>query len=115
MSSKIFSLSIIGRTIVFTQTSNSENFIFQSDNEHLLIAAKLLGLEVPQLQKWLCHKVLSKNHCSIEWLVSKINEHPADLGMTNDNAKFDYNVHFLQSQINRYELSMSLLLTVLEI
>ena len=31
--------------------------MFQNDDEHLLIAAKLLGLEVAQLQKWLCHKV----------------------------------------------------------
>ena len=31
---------------------------FQVEDEHLILSAELLGLEVENLRKWLCHKTL---------------------------------------------------------
>ncbi|KAL5257244.1 hypothetical protein ACHWQZ_G012247 [Mnemiopsis leidyi] len=63
--------------IEFIEERNDSCSISNND-EHLLIAAKLLGLEVPQLQKWLCHKTLKARN---ETVVMSLKQKNAFAGM----------------------------------
>ncbi|XP_063674176.1 unconventional myosin-Va-like isoform X5 [Bolinopsis microptera] len=63
--------------IQFNEERNDSCSI-SNDDKSLLIAAKLMGLEVAQLQKWLCHKTLKARN---ETLVMTLKKKDAFAGM----------------------------------